>query len=61
MFTTLVLVLVLLAAFALVWWGVGRMTLPEPVKTVILVILGLVALAVIYQSVAGGGLSAALR
>lgn len=57
MFTTLILILVLLAAFALVWWGVSRLTLPEPVKTVILVILGLVALAIIYNSVAGGHLS----
>lgn len=57
MFTTLILILVLLAAFALVWWGVSRLTLPEPVKTVILVILGLVALAIIYNSVAGGHLN----
>jgi hypothetical protein len=57
MFLTLILVLVILAAFALVWWGIGRLTLPEPIKTVILVILGLVALAFIYNSVASGTLS----
>lgn len=57
MFTTLILILVMLAAFALVWWGVSRLTLPEPVKTVILVILGLVALAVIYNTVAAGHLT----
>ncbi len=53
MFATLILVLILLAAFALVWWGISRLTLPEPVKTVILVILGLLMLAFIYNSVAG--------
>lgn len=57
MFTTLILILVLLASFALIWWGVSRLTLPEPIKTVILVILGLIALALIYNSVAGGHLT----
>lgn len=61
MFTTLILVLILLAAFALVWWGVGRLAIPEPVKTVILVILGLIALAVIWNAVAGGGLHLSLH
>lgn len=60
MFTTLILVLILLAAFALVWWGVSSLAIPQPVKTVILVILGLVALAIIYNSVAGGGLNLSL-
>lgn len=54
MITTLMLVLIILAAFALVWWGVGRLTLPEPVKTVVLVIMGLLALLFIYQLVVGG-------
>jgi hypothetical protein len=61
MFTTLILVLILLAAFALVWWGVSSLAIPQPVKTVILVILGLVALAIIYNSVASGGLSLSLK
>lgn len=55
MFTTLILVLIILAAFALVWWGVSTLTIPQPVKTVILVILGLVMLAIIYNAVATGG------
>jgi hypothetical protein len=60
MFTTLILVLILLAAFALVWWGVSSLAIPQPVKTVILVILGLIALAIIYNAVAGGGLHLSL-
>lgn len=61
MFTTLILVLILLAAFALVWWGVSTLTIPQPVKTVILVILGLIALAIIYNAVAGGGFGLNLK
>ena len=61
MFTTAILVLILLAAFALIWWGVGRMAVPEPIKTIVLVILGLIALGIIYNAVAGGGLHLSLR
>jgi hypothetical protein len=61
MFTTLILVLILLAAFALVWWGISSLTIPQPVKIVILVILGLIALAIIYNAVAGGGLGLSLK
>ena len=55
MFTTLILAIILLAGFALVWWGISQLTLPQPVKIVILVILGLLALAFIYNAVSGGG------
>ena len=61
MFTTLILVLILLGAFALVWWGVNRMAVPEPIKTIVLVILGLIALAIIYNAVAGGGFHLSLH
>lgn len=53
MITSLILILILLAAFSLVWWGVNRMAVPEPIKTIVLVILGLVALLFIYNMVAG--------
>jgi hypothetical protein len=52
---TVVLIFIILAAFALVWWGVQRLAIPEPIKTVVLVILGLVALVLIYNFIAGGG------
>jgi hypothetical protein len=61
MFTTIILVLIILAAFSLVWWGINSMAIPQPVKTVVLVILGLVALAIIYNFVAGGHLGVSLR
>ena len=61
MFTTLILVLILIAAFSLVWWGVSSLALPQPVKVVILVVLGLIALAVIYNFVAGGGAHLTLK
>lgn len=56
MFTTLILALIILAAFSLVWWGVSQLGLPQPVKVVILVILGLIALAFIYNSIGGHAL-----
>ena len=57
MFTTLIVVFIVLAFMALLWWGVSRLSLPEPVKTVVLVVLGLVCLIVIYQFVVGGGIA----
>lgn len=61
MITTLILILILLAAFSLVWWGVGRMAVPEPIKTIVLVILGLLALLFIYNMVLGGWHAPVLR
>lgn len=61
MITTLILILILLAAFSLVWWGVGRLTLPEPIKTIVLVLMGLVALLFIYQVAVGGWHAPILR
>jgi hypothetical protein len=54
MFTQLILILIILAAFALVYWGVQQLTLPQPMKVLILVIIGLVGLAMIYNFVGGG-------
>jgi hypothetical protein len=55
--TVIIVVFIVLAAASLVWWGLGRMALPEPVKTVVLVVFGLLCLLVIYHFVVGGGLS----
>jgi hypothetical protein len=55
MLTTVVLIFILLAALALIWWGIQRLGIPEPIKTVVLVVLGLVVLVVIYNFVASGG------
>lgn len=61
MIMTILLLLILLAAFSLVWWGVNRMAVPEPIKTIVLVILGLIALLFIYNMIAGGGMHFSLR
>jgi hypothetical protein len=61
MFTTLFLILVIVAAFSLLWWGFGRMSIPEPFKTVLLVGLGLLGLWFIYTMVVNGGHVPALR
>ena len=61
MIVTILLLLILLAAFSLVWWGVNRMAVPEPIKTIVLVILGLLALLFIYNMVSGGGLHLSMR
>jgi hypothetical protein len=61
MFVTLIVVLLILAAFSLVWWGVNAMALPAQVKVPVLVILGLVALWIIYQFVVGGGHMPSMR
>jgi hypothetical protein len=57
MVTSVIVVILFLAGFALVWWGIGRLEIPEPVKTVVLVILGLLCILAIYHFIVAGGLS----
>ena len=52
---TLIGLFILLAVLALIWWGISRLGIPEPIKTVVLVIVGLLALLWLYQTFAGGG------
>jgi hypothetical protein len=58
---SLILLFIIIAAFALVYWGMTQMTLPPTIRTVIIVIMGLIALAFIYNMFAGGGLHLGLR
>jgi heme A synthase len=51
----LILLFVLVAAFALVYWGMTALPLPPVVRTVIIVVMGLIALAFIYNTFASGG------
>lgn len=51
---TLAAIFVLICAIALVWWGFERLKLPEPVRIIAVVLLGLVALGMAYNFVAGG-------
>ncbi len=52
---TLIGIIILIAAFALVYWGVNQFAFPQPVKIVITVVFGLIALALIWAMVGGGG------
>lgn len=54
---TLLVLFIILAAFALLWWGVGQLPLPPVVRTVIIVIMGFVALLFLYNLVVGGTFS----
>jgi hypothetical protein len=61
MIHTLIVVFIILAAFALLYWGMTQLTLPPTIKTVLIVILGLIALLFIYNMFAGGGPGLSLR
>jgi hypothetical protein len=58
---TLIVLFIIVAAFALVYWGMTAMPLPPVVRTVIIVVMGLIALLFIYNMVAGGGMNFSLR
>jgi hypothetical protein len=57
MLATAILVICVLAGFALVWWVISSLALPQPVKVVVLGILGLFALVLIYNFAISGGLN----
>jgi hypothetical protein len=61
MIHTMILILIILAAFSLLWWGINALSLPQPIKVVVLVILGLIALLFIYNMFANGGSVPTLR
>jgi hypothetical protein len=61
MIHTLIVVFIILAAFALLYWGMTQLTLPPTIKTVLIVILGLIALLFIYNMFAGGSPGLSLR
>lgn len=54
---SLILLFIIIAAFALVYWGMTKLTLPPNVGTVIIVIMGLIALGFIYNLFASGRLN----
>ena len=39
---------------ALLWWGFTRLTIPEPIKTIVMVVVGLILLFMLWSAVAGG-------
>ncbi len=56
MISTLIYVLFVVAAFSLVYWGVSKMALPDPVRTVLIVVMGLIGLLILWNLIAGSGL-----
>jgi hypothetical protein len=61
MFATIITLFFILALLALVWWGVGAMGVPEPIKTIVLIFVALVALFYLYHLFLGGGTSVLLH
>ncbi len=55
MLMTLIGVIIVIAAFALVYWGLTQVALPQPIKVVLIVVFGLIALAIVYNWVIAGG------
>lgn len=54
-FVNLVIQLLFVCAFfGIAWWALNRFTVPEPIKTIVLVILALIALFVLWQMFSGG-------
>lgn len=51
----IVLLLFLLAFIAIVWWGINRIAVPEPIKTIVLVLIAFIALYFVYEMFVGGG------
>lgn len=49
----LLMLLFIGCACALVCWGFTRLAIPEPIKTLLLVFVGLVALVLIWQATQG--------
>ena len=58
---TIIVLFFLLAVFALVYWGMTQLPLPPVVRTVIIVLMGLIALYYVYGMFAGGHLDLTLR
>lgn len=56
MFTSIALLFIILAAFATLCWGVTKLALAEPFKTVLIVVLVLFGLGVLYNFIAGGNI-----
>ena len=49
----ILLLLFIGCAVALIWWGINSLAIPQPIKVIILCVLGLVALLVLWQATSG--------
>jgi hypothetical protein len=61
MIHTLIGLFIILCVFALLYWGMTQLPLPPVIRTVIIVIMGLIALLFIWNMFAGGSLGLSFR
>lgn len=50
----IIYLLIALVIFAIVWWVIGQLSLPPPVRMVAIVVMALVAILFLLQLVGGG-------
>lgn len=60
-FMTLIYILFVIAGFSLVYWALMQFTLPQPLKVILIVVMGLIGLAILWNLLAGGTGHFALR
>ena len=46
---------------AIVWWVIGQLSLPPPIRMVVIVVFALIAIAILLQFVGGGAALGSLR
>lgn len=46
---TMLYVLFVIAAFSLVYWGLSQLTLPQPVRVILIVVCGLIGLVLCWN------------
>ncbi len=55
MLTLLVYLLIFCAVAYLVWWAIGAMALPQPVRVVAIVLMAIIGIVFLLQLVGGAG------
>lgn len=49
----LISLLILCVIFAIVWWVIGQLSLPPPIRMVVIVIMAIIAIVFLLQFVGG--------
>ena len=50
---TLIWLLVMLAIFAVIWWAITQMNLPDPIRIVVVCVMAIIALLLLLSLVPG--------
>jgi uncharacterized membrane protein YhhN len=53
MIATLIWLIVVLAIFAIVWWAIQQMGLPDPIRIVVIAVMAIIALLLLLSLVPG--------